>query len=84
MAHHHELYGVPPRLLATLATTPAVAERLTPRQLQVVALAGEGLSIEETAARLYVSPETVRTHRKAALRRLGVRNMAQAVAALKG
>lgn len=75
---------MPPRLLAALAAAPAVDDRLTPRQRQVVELAGEGLTIGETAARLHLSPETVRTHRKAALRRLGVRNMAQAVAALKG
>lgn len=58
------------------------APALTPRQAEVLRLAGDGLSVKETARALRVSPRTVTSHRDAAYRRLGVRNRVEAVVAL--
>ena len=57
----------------------AALERLTERERQVVALVGEGLSNQEIAARLVVSPATAKTHVSRAMRELGARDRAQLV-----
>ncbi len=60
--------------------TPSnVLERLTERERQVVALAGTGLSNDEIAERLFVSPTTAKTHVSRAMVKLGVRDRAQLV-----
>jgi PAS domain S-box-containing protein len=56
------------------------AARLTPRELQVVQLAADGLSGREIAARLVLSPATVKTHFEHAYDKLGVSDRAAAVA----
>jgi DNA-binding CsgD family transcriptional regulator len=53
---------------------------LTPRQREVLGLLASGLSGPETAARLFVSPATVRTHVQNARAALGARSSTQAVA----
>jgi DNA-binding NarL/FixJ family response regulator len=53
---------------------------LTPREDEVLALIGEGLSNSEIAARLYVGVATVKTHINAIFAKLGVRDRAQAIA----
>ena len=53
---------------------------LTARQWQVLDLLCEARSIEEIAATLTVSPETVRSHVKGIFRRLNVRSREEAVA----
>lgn len=53
---------------------------LTPRQIEILALVGEGLSNTEIAARLYLTESTVKWHIRKILRALGVANRAQAVA----
>jgi DNA-binding CsgD family transcriptional regulator len=55
---------------------------LTPRQLEVLRLAAADYTMTETARRLCVSYETVRSHRKAILERLGCRTIAGAVGKL--
>ena len=47
-------------------------EPLTPRERQVVELVVAGLTNNEIAAQLYVSPHTVRTHLQSVSSRLGV------------
>ncbi|MFC9089241.1 response regulator [Nocardiopsis dassonvillei] len=54
-------------------------EVLTEREREVVGLVGEGLSNEEIAARLVVSPATARTHVSRAMVKLGARDRAQLV-----
>lgn len=47
---------------------------LSPRELEVLAYVGMGLSVEETAARLHRSRETVISHRKSLMRKLACTN----------
>lgn len=62
-------------------TTMSVPRRaLTPRQIDVLALAADGCGSAEIAARLGVSANTVKTHLLGVYRRLGARNAAHAVA----
>jgi DNA-binding NarL/FixJ family response regulator len=53
--------------------------RLTEREREIVTLVGEGLSNEEIAARLVVSPATAKTHVSRSMVKLGVRDRAQLV-----
>lgn len=50
------------------------------RERAVLETAARGLTVEEAAAELFLSPETVRTYRKRVLQRTGARNMTHAVA----
>jgi DNA-binding NarL/FixJ family response regulator len=52
---------------------------LTEREREVVALVGAGLSNEEIAARLFLSPATAKTHVSRSMIKLGVRDRAQLV-----
>lgn len=54
-------------------------ESLTGREREVVGLVGEGLSNEEIARRLVVSPATARTHVSRSMVKLGARDRAQLV-----
>lgn len=63
---------------------PPQAERLTPRELQVLSLIVAGRRNKEIADRLGVTPKTVMHHSVAVYRKLGVRGRAEAaVAALR-
>ncbi len=53
---------------------------LTPRELEVLAIAATGLQIHEIARQLFVSRETVKSHLAHAYAKLGARNRADAVA----
>jgi DNA-binding NarL/FixJ family response regulator len=75
------------RLIAALASRPRPplprAEQLgqlTAREREVVTLVAAGLSDDEVAARLMISPATAKTHVSRALSKLDVRNRAQLVA----
>lgn len=59
-------------------SVPDLAQRLTPRQLDVLTLATSGMKNADIARRLSVSEETVRTHLRDVFRELGVRNRTQA------
>jgi DNA-binding NarL/FixJ family response regulator len=74
------------RVIGQFAARPAsqrvdseVVDVLTERERQVVALVAEGLSNEEIAQRLVVSPATARTHVSRAMVKLRARDRAQLV-----
>lgn len=62
------------------ANATAPTGRLSGRERQVVTLLACGASVEQIAAELSVAPSTAKTHMRNALRRLGARNRANAVA----
>lgn len=59
--------------------TPAELEVLTPREREVVCLVAQGLSNDEIAEQLFVSPLTAKTHVNRAMIKLGTRDRAQLV-----
>ena len=59
--------------------TPPGLATLTDREREVVALVAEGLSTDEIAARLVVSPLTAKTHVSRAMTKLAARDRAQLV-----
>lgn len=74
------------RVIREFAVRPAAKpppqqslDALTDRERQVVALVAEGLSNDEIASRLFVSPATVRTHVGRAMMKLDARDRAQLV-----
>jgi DNA-binding NarL/FixJ family response regulator len=75
------------RFLATPAATPRPAdetirrglESLTEREREITALVATGLSNEEIAARLVLSPATVKTHVNRAMVKVSARDRAQLV-----
>ncbi|MYS21513.1 two component transcriptional regulator, LuxR family [Streptomyces sp. DvalAA-14] len=77
--------GVTRRLIAEFAARskePAAAaalDALTDREREVMALVGIGLSNDEIARRLVVSPLTAKTHVSRAMVKLGARDRAQLV-----
>jgi DNA-binding NarL/FixJ family response regulator len=54
-------------------------QQLTDREREVMALVAEGLSNDEIAGRLFVSPATAKTHVSRAMVKLGARDRAQLV-----
>ncbi|MGH2655722.1 MAG: response regulator [Actinomycetota bacterium] len=54
-------------------------DQLTEREREVMALVGQGLSNDEIARRLFVSPATAKTHVSRAMVKLGARDRAQLV-----
>jgi DNA-binding NarL/FixJ family response regulator len=77
--------GVTRRLVAEFASRSrqpapvADLDLLTEREREVVALVAEGLSNDEIAERLIVSPATAKTHVSRAMVKLGTRDRAQLV-----
>jgi DNA-binding NarL/FixJ family response regulator len=60
-------------------TTVSALDVLTDREREVLALVASGLSNDDIATRLYVSPLTAKTHVNRAMTKLGVRDRAQLV-----
>jgi DNA-binding NarL/FixJ family response regulator len=77
--------GVTRRLIEEFATkakkvqSPTTMDVLTDREREVVSLVGEGLTNDEIAARLVVSPATAKTHVSRAMIKLNARDRAQLV-----
>ncbi|HEY5396157.1 MAG TPA: response regulator transcription factor [Trebonia sp.] len=75
--------GLITRYLAQPAATPDGASRrlesLTPREREIMALAATGLSNDDIAAKLFITPLTVKTHVNRAMFKLGARDRAQLV-----
>jgi DNA-binding NarL/FixJ family response regulator len=73
------------RLIGEFATRakkvqrPTTLDVLTEREREVVTLVGEGLTNDEIAARLVVSPATAKTHVSRAMTKLATRDRAQLV-----
>jgi len=59
--------------------SPEALSALTPREREVVALVATGMSNDEIAVELFVSPLTAKTHVNRAMMKLGVRDRAQLV-----
>lgn len=68
------------RLEPAQLTTPRALNSLTSRELEVMAEVAGGLSNGEIAAKLYVSPLTIRSHVQHILTKLEARDRAQLVA----
>jgi DNA-binding NarL/FixJ family response regulator len=69
---------------ATRSKTPPPSnalDQLTDREREVVALIGEGLTNDQIAQRLFVSPSTAKTHANRAMAKIGARDRAQVVVA---
>ncbi len=58
---------------------PARLAALTDREREVLALVAEGLSNDDIAQRLFLSPQTVKTHINRAMAKLGAHDRAQLV-----
>jgi DNA-binding NarL/FixJ family response regulator len=77
--------GVTRRLISEFASKsrparqPAELQLLTDREREVVALVGEGLTNDDIAERLVVSPATAKTHVSRAMIKLHARDRAQLV-----
>jgi DNA-binding NarL/FixJ family response regulator len=77
--------GVTRRLIAEFATRAkqpvdtAALSALTDREREVMALVAQGLSNDDIAAKLFLSPATAKTHVSRAMVKLGARDRAQLV-----
>jgi DNA-binding NarL/FixJ family response regulator len=71
------------RLIEEFTKQPAAANplpvELTEREREVLALMAQGLSNQELAERLFIADNTVKTHVKRVLAKLGARDRAQAI-----
>ena len=64
-----ESFGGEPHVSAA-----AGADRLTPREREVIALLAERHTTAEIASRLHISPQTVKNHLRSAYRKLGIQS----------
>ena len=62
-----------------VAPPPALAAPLTGREQAVLSLLRKSMSVSEIARELYLSGNTVKTHRRAIYRKLGVTTREEAI-----
>jgi DNA-binding CsgD family transcriptional regulator len=67
-------------MLMTRFDPPRTEPRITPREREVLELVADGHSTTEIARALWITEDTVRTHIKRMMVRLGARTRAHAVA----
>jgi DNA-binding NarL/FixJ family response regulator len=70
----------PGRFLTVYVPRARAGGRLSPREREVTGLLAKGLSGEQIAGQLFLSPETVRTHIRNAMQHIGAQTRAQLVA----
>jgi DNA-binding NarL/FixJ family response regulator len=66
--------------LASLLIEPEHGDKLTPREREILRLIADGLGNEQIGTRLFISPQTVRTHVGKAMEKLEVHSRTEAVA----
>lgn len=71
---------IDPALAGALAPPAAQTARLSPREREILGLLASGATGEEAAGRLCLSPETVRTHVRNAMRKLDAHTRVHAIA----
>jgi len=59
----------------------ALDRPLTPRETEIIGCVARGLQTKEIARDLYISPQTVKNHLKAAYEKMGARNRVEAIMA---
>ncbi len=67
------------RMARSARDATRVAGLLTGREVEVLQLLSEGLTLHQVARRLRISPRTVETHVRKTYRKLGVHNRVQAL-----
>ena len=65
--------------IRTVVAGDALVAHLTEREADILRALADGLSNAEIAGQVWLSPETVKTHVKSILAKLGVRDRTQAV-----
>jgi LuxR family maltose regulon positive regulatory protein len=73
-------FGRQPELHPPSFSPPPSEEPLSEREREVLRLIAEGLSNQELAARLYLSPHTIKVHTRNIYGKLGVTSRTQALA----
>jgi DNA-binding NarL/FixJ family response regulator len=71
---------VDPAVAAILAPSSRPGHVLTPREREILQLLAHGMTGEQAAGALFLSPETVRTHIRNAMRKLDAKTRVHAVA----
>jgi DNA-binding CsgD family transcriptional regulator len=61
-------------LTSDLANDVKIAESLSVTELRIASMIKHGVSAEEIARHLYISPSTVKTHRRNIRRKLNIQN----------